>query len=357
MTDAARLHETLTDLVKDIRDPLRQLGVSAAAAQDLDEYLARLCRHVAPSYLPFATESAGMFCVHLLPGREALDSPVVHVDNDAQEAQFVASSFRRLPAALWLWRSAYVEEPSLREATDRLAAAIPGAHAVPAELWTYLDAKPGRWSAKDRRAAEAWRVADVGHPLAGIPVPLFSTSLGEAQSQLETIPAENRREPEVLAMFVAMHAKAGKERSAADVLTVLSAEAWRELRCVGDGIWRVRGNGMCEWDATLKSVEDPRATLGGTPLEPLAGHPDTYSGSDEAGPARLMTVADRFRDAGDRENELRQVRNAATLSLLVAGGYPSKYAGRIAAIADTIAAGSPAAAVARESARVRDQGP
>ncbi len=149
----------------------------------------------------------------------------------------------------------------------------------------------------------------------------------------------------------------GLSIQADDVFKILSAEAWRELSCCLDGLWRRRGEGICEWDCTLRNIEDPESVLSGTPFEALIGHPNTYSGKDKEGSRTLLRVAEAFRKDGDRQGELRQRRNAATLSLITLGEYSTEDSMAIAQVCDAIAPDSLAATVARESARVHEQGP
>jgi hypothetical protein len=189
-----------------------------------------------------------------------------------------------------------------------------------------------------------------------MPILEYGTAPAEALQALQPFVESRRGEPEVVAALLGTQVVAATPRAAQDVLFVLGAEAWRNLTCLR-GRWRARGSGMCEWDATLRNIDDPEATLRGTAFEPLIGHPATYSGEDKEGPARLLAVADRFREAGDRDAELRQLRNSAMLSVLSAGEYPLDVAERIASTCDAIVPASLAAAIARESARVHEQGP
>lgn len=358
MNHLEQLQESLESIVEWVGEPLQRLNISPVSKQDLEEYTARLSFHVAPSYLPFATDSSGIFCIHALPGRDALASPVVYVSTDAQQARFLCDGLPSLPSAVWLWVSSYFtsRQQLLRDAADDLARRIPEAKSVPADLWDFLQDDPVRWSGTNERVNQAWLVADVGHPFAGMPLLRRTMEVDEAMPLLKRFVQSHTPEPEVLSTFLAAQAAAGEPRKDADILTVLSAEAWRDFDCI-KGFWREMGRGMCEWDCTLRNIEDPEATLGGTAFEPLIGHPDTYSGEDRQGPVQLQAVAERFRVGGDSQGELRQLRNAATLAILVAGEYPTDYADRIATACDAIAADSLAAAVARESARVHAQGP
>ena len=114
---------------------------------------------------------------------------------------------------------------------------------------------------------------------------------------------------------------------------------------------------MCEWDCTLHNIENPTAVLRDTPFEALIGYPETYSGNDPDGPANLRAVAKAFRKLQDREGELRQLRNTATLYLIVGEEYPNSLGRAIAEVCDSLVPDSLAAAVARESVRTHKQGP
>jgi len=322
--------------------------------------VARLNRHVAPSYLPFATEDLGTMVFHLYPGRDIAQSPILFVDNDAQEARFVCDRLASLPSALWLWNSTYLEdEPEiLREATDAMANGIPEGKPVPEALWEYIGVDLiSRWDNGLEQANKAWEIADVGHPFAGVPVMDFMTRTKNVPSSLEPFIRSRSDVPELTSVLLAYHKKIGLEIQKEDIMKILSAEMWQTLDHSLEGLWRERGEGICEWDCTLKNIENPETVLGGTPFEALIGHPETYSGKDREGPRRLLAVADAFKKSGDRHGELRQRRNAATLALITSGGVSPEDAMGIAEVCDAIETGSLAAAVVRESARVLNQWP
>ncbi len=358
MSGSDQLRKEFDDFVQLVGKPLERLKITSLSGSDLDEFIARVSFHVPPSYLPFASDDSGIFCLYTWPGIEILASPIVQVPSDSHEPRFLCDSPRTFPAAIWLWVSAYFDDDAelLRSATGELANAIAQAKSVPAALWNYLQDGPVRWSASKESSNEAWRAAGVGHPFAGMPTLTFSTKVDTALPLLNAFMQQEERMPQVVAMYLATLAKAGKPRPIADILRVLSAEAWCNWECI-EGLWRVMGKGICEWDCTLRNTEDPEATFRGTPFEPLIGHPDTYSGEDKDGPKRLLAVADNFHKANDPAGELRQTRNAATLAILTAGEYPLDYAERIATVCDAIEKDSLAAALARESARVHSQGP
>src|SRR5687767_13242384 len=138
MTDSDLLHKELNNIVKMVGPPLERLKITPMLADDYEEYLARLSFHVVPSYLPFASDDSGVFCVYSWPGTATLAGPIVQVPTGGQDPRFVCDSFRTLPAAMWLWVSAYFDEEPLRRATDELAKAIPEADPVPDVLWNYL---------------------------------------------------------------------------------------------------------------------------------------------------------------------------------------------------------------------------
>jgi hypothetical protein len=357
MSNTKQVIRHLEEILNWCGEPLKQLNVTPLETKDIEEHLARISYQVAPSYLPFATDSAGTFGIHIWPGRLVIESPLIHVSTAQQQAQFVCESFRSLPAAILLWVSAYFEEKLdvLRSATTTLASKIPGGKQPPTKLWKYLPEDLVRWS-PDSPGNEAWKDASVGHPFAGIPEVEHTAEPDEALKLLRKFLLSRRNEPEVLSTFLAIQAAVGDPRKSEDILAVLTSEAWRDLSCLR-GLWRERGRGICEWDCTLKNTEDPAATFTGTHFEPLIGHSDTYSGEDKEGPKRLLSIADNFHKANDPAGELRQVRNAATLAILIAGEYPLPYAERIASVCDAIEKDSLAAAIARESARVHSQGP
>lgn len=360
MSDATKLREAVCNVLGQVgRGNLQTLLFTPIESGDLDQYIARLSYHIAPSYLPFMTDDGGIMTFHLWPGREVHMSPVTYISNDSQEAQFVCDKLASLPSALWLWVCSYLEdEPEvLRQATDAITASVPDARPVPEALWSFIGQDLVRWDPLDEYANRAWEIANLGHPFAGVPKLSFEMEPEEALPLLAPFVVSHPNVPELLSTLLDCQAKAGLTIQTDDSLRVLSSEAWRDFASHLDGRWRYGGQGVCEWDCTLRNLENLSGVLSSTPFESLIGHPDTYSGNDEEGSRLLVAVADAFRSLGDREGELRQLRNAATVSLITSGEYPTDLALRIAEVCDAISPDSLAAAVARESARVHEQGP
>jgi hypothetical protein len=361
MTNANMLKEVVGDILnKTGRKPLKSLRFDIIKPKDLDQYIARLCVYVAPSYLPFATYDGGMIVFHLWPGRSIENSPILYISTDDQQAEFMCDKLSNLPSVLWLWVNSYFKQKSevLHQATDQIAASIPRGQPVPQALWGLFEYELNRWAGDgDDYTNQAWVVAGVDHPFAGGPMLSFIMENDEALPRLEPFVVTRPDVPELVSALLATRAKAGLSCQAEEVLKVLYAEAWRQLDCIYDGMWRKRGKGICEWDCTLSNLENPEAVLGNTSLKALIGHPNTYSGEDQEGSNTLLTVAKAFQDQGDNEAALRQLRNAATVSILTSGEYDDELANKIAETCDAIAPDSLAAAVARESVRVRKQGP
>jgi hypothetical protein len=365
MRNIAKLRGVIEDLIARVgSEPFSELLLSVIEPKDLEEYIARLSYYVAPSYLPFLTDDGGTMVVHLWPGRALEESPVLYVPTDEKEARFVCDRFTKLPTALWLWVARYFkDEPDvLRRAIEAVAAGIPGSKRPPDALWTLLKKSPKftptLWASDaERYTNQAWMIADVGHPFVDMPKLKESMRPKKALSPLEPFVASRPDSPELLSVLLATQAEAGIPRRREDILKVLSSEAWRNLSCVIDGWWRKSGSGMCEWDCTLRNIEDPEAMFKGTPFAALIGHPETYSGDVPDGPANLIAVAKAFRKLQDSEGELRQLRNAATLYLIVGEEYPTSLGKVIAKVCDSLSPDSLAAAVASESARTHKQGP
>jgi hypothetical protein len=360
MSNTINLRDAVSDVINQVgHENLKALLFNPIEPDDFDEYLARISYHVAPSYLPFMTDDGGIMAFHLWPGRTVSQSPVTYISNDKQEAQFVCDKSTSLPSALWLWVCSYFkdEQEILRQVTNTIAAGIPEAQPVPKVLWTFIDHSPVRWSPVNEFANRAWEVASLGHPFAGIPKLTFRMEAEEALPLLDSFMASHSNVPELLSTFLDCRTKAGLPIQTDEALRVLSSEAWRDFSSHLDGCWRYGGQGVCEWDRTLRNLENLPDVLIDTPFESLIGHPDTYSGDDDEGSELLVAVSEAFRALGDREGELRQLRNAATVSLITSGEYPIELALRIADVCDAISPNSLAAAVARESARVHEQGP
>jgi hypothetical protein len=338
---------------------LKALLFEAIQSLELDEYIARLTYFTSPSYLPFATYDGGMMAFHLWPGRDISQSPILYVPTDQPQALFVCDCLANLPTAIWLWVGRYFKDDleRLRQNIQALVENIPGARPVPDALWSLLEHNPGWWSPNcSNYTNQAWATAGVGHPFAGKPEISWDAEPQEVLPQLESFVSSRANIPELVAVLLATRIRVGLQSSVEDVLKILSAEAWRNLDCIYTGSWRLEGGGLCEWDATLQGLENSGLLLD-SPFEVLINHKDVYSSNNRDGYELLISVAEAFRSLGDREGELRQLRNAATVSLITSGEYPIDLALRIAEVCDDISPNSLASAVARESSRVHEQGP
>jgi hypothetical protein len=360
MSKMNKLSEAICNVLEQVgHENLQTLLFTPIEPSSLDEYVARLSYHVAPSYLPFMIDGGGIMAFHLWPGREISKSPITYISSDKQEAQFVCDKLASLPSALWLWICTYLRDRPevLEQATNAIALSIPGAKPVPGSLWSFIEHDPVRWDPIDEYANRAWEIADLGHPFAGIPKLSFRMQPEEVLPLLASFIVSHPNVPELLSTLLDCQTKAGLAIQTDDALRVLSSEAWRDFSSHLDGRWRYGGQGVCEWDRTLRNLENLSNVLNSTPFESLIGHPDVYSGDNNEGSKLLIEVANTFQLLGDREGELRQLRNAATVSLITSGEYPIDLALRIADVCDAISPNSLAAAVARESARVHAQGP
>ena len=360
MSDRDRVRSAIDEILECVgRSSLKTLFFMPIEPDEYEEFLARLCCYVAPSFLPFASDDSGTLVTHLLPDRDLMESPVLYVPHDAQDARFMCDSFASLPAAIWLWICTYfTSEPEvLRQAIEMMGSKISNARPFPEELWSFLEQDPVRWSYRSESSNQAWTIANVNHPFAGMPQISYKTKPSEALTLLEKFLNERLDIPEVLSVFLAIRTKLNMPNSPKDVLKILSAEAWRDLEGYLSGMWRCKGRGICEWDSTLKYLPNPREVLSGTPFEILSDSPNTYGGEDQNGSCRLANVAREFGKADQPREELFQLRNSATLALITLGKYPVDLCDAISDSCEKISSDSLAAVVARESARVSVQGP
>lgn len=354
-----KINEAINEILETLgSQTLKILLFNPIEANEHEEFLARLFHYVSPSYLPFASDDSGILVVHLRPDRVLEASPILYIPNDEQNAKFICDSFASLPTALWLWVCTYFRSnpETLRYGIESMTNSIPYAHSFPEELWSFLEDDPVRWSLSDS-ANNAWAIANVGHPFAGVPRLSIRNKPQEALEILTPFIEERKDIPEALAVLLAIRSKLGLQNQLEDVVKILSAEAWRDLDGYLKGRWRVNGQGICEWDSTLSSIDNPDIFLTDTPFHELSGSSNVYSGDDKNASYKLLNVAKEFEKNGQRREELSQLRNAATLSLLTLGEYTSDLCLAIADSCDAIADNSLAASVARESARVSKQGP
>lgn len=360
MSDRNQLYEAIDQILELVsRDSLRTLFFQPIETTEYEEFLARLSCHVAPSYLPFATDDSGILVAHLQPDRELINSPILYVPDDDQTARFMCDSFASFPSAIWLWVCTYfkTEPDTLRQATEEMVSKIPNAQPLSERLWSFLDQDPVRWSAKSDAANQAWSIANVGHPFAGMPRISIITKPQEALALLEEFLYERIDIPEVLSVLLAIRVKLDLPNQPSDILKILLAEAWRDIGGYLTGRWRCNGRGISEWDSTLISLNNRNEVFKDTPFEILSNFPNTYSGEDKNGSYRLLNVAREFEKSGQRKEELCQLRNTATLSLLTLGEYSPELCHTIANCCEAISINSLAAVVARESAKVHNQGP
>jgi hypothetical protein len=255
------------------------------------------------------------------------------------------------PIGVWLWIAAYYSRRSdlLRKATNTLSDSMPAARRVPDELWTILaeapEGYPTRLGTKPKQATyNAWRLADVGHPFLPL-VGIDDEDAGHALQQLETLTTEQQSAaPQLLSARIAAMINLGLPIERSDIIALLSSEAWLggEPAFIAD--WQFAEDGLGEWSRALRAG---RGLLGGTSFERLEAHLETYSGSDPEGPARIAAVASDFAAQGDPAAEVKQLRNAAFVSLFTTRAYDSDACGAIADACDRLTPGSAAATLAR----------
>jgi hypothetical protein len=322
----------------------------------------------APSYLPFADNSADVFAVHLWPGRPLEESPIVQLPHDGDEIHFICKDITGFPSALLLRIGQYFgsKRDIFKKAMDQMTKSIPNAKPITDEFWVLFDKMDkedlcGYWYYEEYtpELEQAWLLPAIGHPYAG--VPRFDRE-AEAKDVLPILEEFVRKnpQPELMSLLLATQIKAGVSLKQEDLLALLSAEAWRETESLSNGDWKVYGYnaGMGSWNTVFCKLPNPEELLKGTPFEPLIGKPKIYGQSrDENSPFILAEIAKAFCDAGDYPNALRQIRNAAKSSFEFADQYPQEFAEETAKICDLIEKDSLAAAIARESARLADAEP
>lgn len=355
----AQLDKALLELLDLVgREALRVLLFDPVEPEELDWHLARLSYRVAPAYLPLAADDSGILAVHLWPGRDVADSPLVYVGEDQLELHYLCAGLHNLPVALWLWMGRYFKKgkvSALRQAVSEMAARIPRGRSVSEPLWSLLESAPDyepTWWYADatETTTRAWQLAEVGHPFVGVPKPDWDAEAEEALALLAPS-MQAHREPELVSLLLAAQIKAGQEIAREDVLFVLAAQAWRQSDCLMKGRWQPKARGLGTWDLVLRNLPD-RGMLAGTPFAALIDHPLAYSGEDPEGPLALGGVALAFQEQGDSAAALRQFRNALSVAILALGRYPTELVLASTAICDALAPNSLAAAVARRSIEI-----
>ena len=124
-------------------EPLSELRIHPIQGRELDQWLAWSVRHVAPSYLPIATENNSVIASYLQPDCSIEDSPVVYLPGSEQDAILMTNELSTLSVALWLWVARYFNHSNeARDRLDRAAEAISknlGGLSVPPAVWRILD--------------------------------------------------------------------------------------------------------------------------------------------------------------------------------------------------------------------------
>jgi hypothetical protein len=341
-------------ILPSVSDALRQLDLPVIQPGAMRQNIARLRHHVPPAYLPFATFDGSPLAFYLIPGIPMSNSPVTYIATGSRTPRLVCGQFKDLARGAWLWVARYYKKrcDDLRAATNVLAENIAGGRPVPDVLWKILkeapDYEPTWWSdGASEYTFRAWNAADVGHPFA----PYKKVDRLRAENALphllELTRGLSNPAPELITGLVAAQVATGQQVAREDLLYVLSAEAWLGGEKIVRGRWSPIEEGLGEWSLALKIALRQPEVLDSTPFEALLGHPETYSGKDPSGNRVLLEVARRFGDAGDHLGELRQLRNAAFVSLIAQGGYSSDLCLAIAAACDRVSLGSSAATLAR----------
>ena len=333
------------------REHLEALGFRPVRAESLDAELARLHDHVAPAFLPLASESDKTLAIHLWPGRDLDASPVVLIDDGARGAEHLCGRLAHLPGALWLWALTYYEDELdvLDAATSGMADGLPGARFPREQLrrWEADEGAVSRWQMDKPAACEAWALVDPGFPWAHLAIDEDRWERLPAEDALPELRARYEagpRSPEELAQVLACGLLAGVAPDPGEVATVLGAEVFRDVRLWGHGPWRARGEGLVLWDALLARL--PPDLLVGTAFEPLAEAPRAYAARDASGVLALIRVAKAAAARGDHGLALRQLRNAGLLALMVVGTLPPGLSERTRAACEAIEPGSLAGCIA-----------
>jgi hypothetical protein len=333
---------------------LSKIQLPTIEPSDLRQQLARLRAHVPPAYLPFATSDGFPLAIHLFPGREVVDSPVVYVGSGSHSPKFVCGRFGDLPRGVWLWVARYHrEDPTpFRSAIETLERTIATARPIPSGLWELLQGAPANqptwWGYRAKETTtRAWLMADVEHPFVRLG-DVDSSDPNKALGELQAFVArETSSPPVILSALIAAQLACGETPSLDHILAVLAAEAWLGGEMILRLFWAPLDEGMAAWSIALKAALAQGDFLSSTPFAPLVGHPEVYSGKDKEGPALLEQVAQRFRDGGDHAAEVRQRRNAAFLSLYTRGGYSQKQIQEIGDACERVQPASLAVTLAR----------
>ncbi len=347
-------------LTAESRSGLRELRLDPVEPEELEFQLGDIAMYAQPSYLPFARSSEASYALYVRPGASLGACPIVRLDSDNKDARILAGAMSGMRSAMLLVAGKYLDDWNRALAAVNLL----GGEAVPlrpvsssllADVQKHRAIKIGLWSANAKEWTRGlWADGELEHPFAAAPMIDYGAPVDRALPVVETVATGEPTEPEVQSLLLCTRAKAGHDPEPVRVAQVLGAEAWRDRGLIIEGFWRVEGEGLCEWDATLQAAADVDGALTG-PFERLRSNPRLYSGQDDEAVDVLVEVGREFERAGDWETALNQYRNAAAVA-----GLSGAYLGRvtrqevhdaIANACDQIEPGCLAAEVARVSAR------
>lgn len=323
---------------------LAELHFETVNGNAFNQILARLRQHVPPSYLPFASFDGAALAFHLFPGRELAQCPIVYIGIGSRSPKFVCRNVADLAIGAWLWVAPFFQNrvDTFRSAINTLCNEIAIARPVPPELWQLLEQAPEgepTWLGYGASplTSKAWKIADVGHPFADLYQIDFETPRKLALDLQMMITSQADTTPQLLAALLAAQSACDEKPDQNIALRLLICEAWLGGEPALRTDWHFALDGLGEWSLALKFC-DPE-TLADTPFESLLGHPDAYSGKDPGSHDLLQIVASAFSEKRDYATEVRQLRNAAFVSLFIFGEYDDDACVKIAAACNRLSTG------------------
>lgn len=277
---------------------IEQICLNPIDSSNLDDLLARSLNVFSPVFLPVFERDGNLYAVHLQPKVSWQESAWVELPHDAAEPNLVATRFQYLPSGLIV--PPHLQSSRLEEVWDSLqlfVASLPGAK------------MPHKEPLLDPYAEIAFLRSQID-PLDGAAKIANAIRRPTPREQfpelVEAILQELPDDTLTLAAAAVVRAKTDHADSLTPALEVITSEVFLGFKYTNRLI-------VAESAAELLELIRPIAMAGIDDGSPLALLKDT-SFKESKTTARLIEVATQFRNLGNEDQALNQLRNGATLA-------------------------------------------
>jgi len=318
---------------------IEHMWLNLVSASNLDELLARSLSVFSPVFLPVFERDGDIYAIHLQPKVSWQQSAWVYLPHDAAEPVLVASRLQYLPSGIIVPYLPTDRVEAIWDSLQSLVDCIPGAtmpekeplldpDAEIAFLRTHLDPLDG-----------AARIANaISRP----------TPKEQVPERVEAIMQELPDDTLTLAATALLRAEIGYADPLMPALKVITSEVFLGFRYVNRWI-------VADSASELLELIRPIAMPGIDEESPLALL-KAFSFNEPETASVLLEVATQFRNLGDEEQALNQLRNGATLAG-IDGNLDATWCNALAEEAQRVEPDCLAASLASLAAEVIHLGP